>query len=573
MSQHPTISALKHRFPICLFFASLFTSSPTANANWLAPPTGPAISPTGTYTIYYEYTEETYNCTATYLEEKPAGASGWLSITDSNGDGAVTFVNRPPGIYEYRTHLECEYAAGEDDIVYDRISDSIFVQVGQTPTPDPMDVQETYNFVVKRGDINSDGRTDFFVQRTSGGDPHNGVIDKLFLIQAVDGSFASDLRTTADRNVASSWSIATTDIKLLDINLDGSVDLIIRGLQSGVAPQIVFSSGQVFEQQSPGILAIDAKLVKLVGELRSFYLDQDYYLDNAEWVPGYSYDEWQEECEFIWWYQSPEWICTWHLETVYVPGYWSYESFESEGVAIAKAIEEIVNNQNGSFEDIIEIFEQIIKVIIGNVTGIGCSPRPDDHDGQGTCVSEIVSQLFVRLINALEEDEYHGRPPGTFRVTGRLIDWHSGITTGWENPRYHTALEYSLPEDGETVWYSGLPDYWPLPWTLVGHRNAVNDEPRNMITLGTVIPPFSKQFTYDQLESANANYCDCLEYSPSPTFPVVRPDKYNSNGYVNGLIQYINALFVPMPDAPDPSGNYPSIAPGWDKFVPGSYFD
>ena len=46
---------------------SLLAVPTVASSNGLSPPTGPAASSTGTYTIQYQYTAETYVCTPTYL--------------------------------------------------------------------------------------------------------------------------------------------------------------------------------------------------------------------------------------------------------------------------------------------------------------------------------------------------------------------------------------------------------------------------------------------------------------------------------------------------------------------------
>jgi hypothetical protein len=65
------------------------------------------------------------------------------------------------------------------------------VIVGTPPPRDPIPTQLTYQYQTRAGDINSDGRVDLLVERTSGGLPGNGVLDKVVLWQNPSGSFWS----------------------------------------------------------------------------------------------------------------------------------------------------------------------------------------------------------------------------------------------------------------------------------------------------------------------------------------------------------------------------------------------
>lgn len=554
---------------------SLLAVPTVASSNELSPPTGPAASSTGTYTIQYQYTAETYVCTPTYLQERSSSEPAWSIASDYNSDGAVTFTGKAPGLYEYRTYIECETPYSDWEIA----STSITVQVGGTPDVDSMDVQETYEYTVRYGDINGDARTDFFLHRTSGGEPGNGVIDQVFLMQGYNGAFASSRRSSNDRNLASVWPAAQGDIFLIDINLDGFVDLMVRGLEnhvSGTTPHIVFSSGEVFQEGAASVRPVDESLSKLVDELKSYYLNRNYYQENAVWVE-YWYQETEWECDYYYWGDQLEVECIPYTEWVDA-SYWSYAAFESEGVEIAEAIDDIGNG--GTNQAVIDLFEQILGVLIGDETGIECIINPNDpNSSDDDCLADVVSTVFIRIINALEEEDgYYGRPPGTIRVTGR----HINFTKNWDNPRFHTALEYRDPLTGAVYWYSGQPNRepWdPGPYLLIGHVNDPRDHPRNMMALGTVIVPFSEEFARAQLATASINYCNCLEYIyspmsiPGPDVGMWPDDKYNSNSYANGLIQYIDALFVPIPGVPDPAGVFPFIAPGWHKFVPAQYFE
>ena len=55
--------------------------------------------------------------------------------------------------------------------------------VQSMPTLDPLDVQRSYQYEIRRGDLNGDGRKDIYLRRTSGGNPNNGVINKTIITQ------------------------------------------------------------------------------------------------------------------------------------------------------------------------------------------------------------------------------------------------------------------------------------------------------------------------------------------------------------------------------------------------------
>lgn len=302
----------------------------TAYASSLPPPTGPANSPTGTYTIYYQYTAETYICTATYLEERPAGETYWSYVP--NSDGAALIVDHHIGLYEYRTRIECETPYSEWDIA----SDSITVQVGETPTVDSLEIQLQYEYITRIGDINGDGLEDIFIDRTTEADAGNGSLDTVLLTQDSGGMFQTSIPSSAQFSTASSWSAANINLSIGDYNLDGFVDIFLRELQNevfGALSQIIFAPGQIFQTAPKGIASLDSDTTQFLAEFRSWAETPTYFDDNAIWVE-YWHTETEWDCGWFYWGDQLEYECTSY--TVWVDdSYWSYDHFNQNALQFA----------------------------------------------------------------------------------------------------------------------------------------------------------------------------------------------------------------------------------------------
>ncbi|WP_305801778.1 hypothetical protein, partial [Thiolapillus sp.] len=118
------------------------------------------------------------------------------------------------------------------------------------------------------------------------------------------------------------------------------------------------------------------------------------------------------------------------------------------------------------------------------------------------------------------------RSPDTIYITGHRV--------GVAGP-YHTAIEY-VDTSGHSEWLSAGPDGVSREGlvSLLSAPGRSSDHPSLNRLFGRVIPPsgMSSASYFQELQSADAFYCDCVDYDLFPGMA----NGYNSNSYVNSLI-------------------------------------
>jgi hypothetical protein len=148
--------------------------------------------PPAPYEIYSPTTPDFIVGSYTVEWQDTSGSICWLSERVNNGSWATVpntysptktiSLSRSVGTYDYQVACIDTYGG-----VLGPVS-SVGV-VSSMPTLDLLDVQLGYQFQIRTGDLNSDGKKDIYVKRTSGGNVNNGVIDKTILTQNTDGDF------------------------------------------------------------------------------------------------------------------------------------------------------------------------------------------------------------------------------------------------------------------------------------------------------------------------------------------------------------------------------------------------
>ena len=121
---------------------------------------------------------------------------------------------------------------------------SVSVLPGPINSIDTLDVQQQYQFET-RGDINFDGRKDIYIRRLSG-NANNGVISQTILIQNSNRTFKIYNASSSQLAKAKSWSKVNIVTVLEDFNLDGYIDVFLKGVNGAISntkDQLVFSSG------------------------------------------------------------------------------------------------------------------------------------------------------------------------------------------------------------------------------------------------------------------------------------------------------------------------------------------
>lgn len=553
---------------------------PTIAIADLSPPSGPATSTSGNYTVLYPVDEETRECDYIFLEERVVGSSGWVSVPDPGYDGVVHFTNKASGQYQYRAHAVCEdyYAERGWDMYSDAITIQVYVESGELPTPGSTEDQLHYSYEVRSGDINSDGYTDVFVTRTSGGQPLDGSIDDVILLGAALGQFSVLVPTNAQTSIANSWPLANIDIRLDDFNADGFLDLMLAGVSDTIAgafDQILYAPGEVFSAVPLGVRSLSPDFLEFIDDVHQFSLDNNYFNDNEEIVEE-GYWDYEIECELIWWGDFPEWICNYYpvwVEYEYV----TYPGIDPNAVDIWEAWQELLDG-SGSYGSIVTEFESQLGVEIGN--GVLCDHEDIDGNeipGEDECdaisISAAIEAIRRQTQRLHQMEEYYGRVPGYVYITGhRVFPKREPV---------HLAVEYRDPVTLQAEWVSSGPKvgFSPTGLVLVSEDGRTSDDPPMNHTVAAASSAvglgaaeyFRLVQTTEMLYRTN-NGCLTYWFYPENTARV----DYNSNGFVSGIIDatlgiadfsastYSGFGDFPGGSTPVPASEFTSSPPGCD---------
>ncbi len=339
------------------------------------PPTAPEYT-TSEFTVTWPGPAS--NQLSTQLQERLPGGP-WNMISGTVAAQGSMNLSRSPGTYEYRTRAVEEFFHNpyEPDIRF-VFSTPITVQVvaGEIPTVDELPDQLGYEYEVR-----FNGYQDIFVKRVTSADENNGTIDALILRSGSGGALTPLTSTAAQIAAASNWAIADVDIVVDDINIDGFVDLSIRrlaGLIAGATDQIVFAPGEILNSTPSGVAAIDQNMIDFANDMVNYYVDPNYFDNNSEIYEEPGHWEWEYECDFYWWGDSPEIECEWYPEWVDGDEYVIYPGINPDAVSVWEAI----SGQSSS--NVKSVLEQIFGVVIGGgsyCVDFGIVANDDECDG------------------------------------------------------------------------------------------------------------------------------------------------------------------------------------------------
>jgi hypothetical protein len=527
----------------------------------------PSPSYTGSYTVSFArtecYVESIYYVSyvltrCTYLEER-AGTGVWTMVSTPQGATSVNRAGKAPGTYTYQVYVTFGY--GDKQIIDGPAS----VTVGTAPPRDPLVTQLGYQFQTRKGDINADGRTDLFVKRTAGGVAGNGVLDAAILRQgASGGAFSVTAPTAYESSLASTWPLASTTVVVSDFNVDGFVDVEVKGVAAatkvpGASDQIVFSSGIPFQPQPLGVRAVDAALKKFVANMLDYIVNPDYFSENADlrfFLGTYP----------IYFCRAPLGAYSGILDrydngiscpiyNVHISGYyWDYREFSSAAVAIWTNEEAFVSGSIDGAQST-ERAQQTTEAQLG--VQIGGWPMEEELGTTGEHTDAAVRRgletfwaiLGIGRANAQEVATVEAPPQiprlhDVVYITGRKV---LGVAPG------HTAIEYTSAHVG-VQWVSAFGEFVGPRWTLVAYERALADAPRLTLTLGQLQKPGKSNAAYFlEVTNARRSYRNNLCYTPTPS-----PGNpcYNSNGFTRGVIAATGG--IPTIDLGIfPGGNHP----------------
>lgn len=286
-----------------LLFALLCMGSGFA---WgVSPPTAPSTS-NGNYTVAFNYEPQYF---ISYLEEKVGNSGTWTPVQDSITTNVVNFTNKPSGVYYYRVvaltidlgdlvcgPVECSGGGSGSTEYYYSSAVSVTVSSGPPPEYDNILDQLSYQYQIRRGDVNGDGRSDIFIERTDG-DPNNGVLYQTILTQNSDGTLSPLQASAGQLSNARSWASISPEIYSEDFNHDGFADLAFDNLSSisgfaSVDPQMIYSSGVPYQGQATKIIDYSESVRAFLKDVYGYAEEGQTYLDQfliTVTVPVYGY--------------------------------------------------------------------------------------------------------------------------------------------------------------------------------------------------------------------------------------------------------------------------------------------
>ena len=486
------------------------------------PPVVPATS-MGSYTVSYTRCSD---CLSDWLEER-TDTGAWKVI----GSGPATFAGKAAGTYYYRVGYFWSLNDPFFSYQWSEYSADARVIVGANmPAIDSLETQLTYRYETRVGDINGDGRSDLFVNRTTGGQAGNGALDKVLLLQDATAGFSARAPSATQLAAAQAWPRAAVDVTVRDFNVDGFADLLLKRVGAAVgvgsaANQIIYAPGRPLSSEPLGLRAVDTDLKRFATDSREYFADSSYFSANVPLV-AVPY--------VVVWYSCDPDSQVWDIYSLTCDVYVSstivvvadYSVFDhaalsawSHEARIDAGEETVVDGQRA----IKTAYEGMLGVPIGgrDLSAIlgerGSIDAPQYRRGL---------ELFLAVFGIFDADadeldpKRESRKPDTVYITGRKI---LGFL-----PR-HTALEYA----GSTLSAHDSDASWLGDGRLVSQLNWASDNPALMMTLGTVSSPLGAALYWARLVAADAAYGDDLPYDAIPS---VGYGGYNSNGYSRGLV-------------------------------------
>ena len=237
------------------------------------------------YTVSGAYTGTKSYIYFTLFETNPWGHM--TSFHHASVPFSRSIANRVDGAYTYRLegcYLKQYQNYPEAYEICETVGDTLTVTV-DGPDPDSVGTQLGYTFQARVNNTNPANATAIFIDRTSSA-TGGGVFQDIVLRKSGNAFELVDPGSVTG-TAPGSWSTTTAvDLVLNDINLDGFVDILVRGLGgaiTGALDQIVYAPGR--SGGSSVILnAVDSSLKTFLSEVGSWTQDPTYFQRHQE--PG-----------------------------------------------------------------------------------------------------------------------------------------------------------------------------------------------------------------------------------------------------------------------------------------------
>jgi len=488
-----------------------------------------AVQSNGDYVVSYA---PCALCFADALEEYQS--NGWEMI----GSGTVSFSHQVPGTYRYRVVNVVVSALGSYHLAYGPEA-SVVVYDGESDETDahrPLPTQFDADYSIASGDLDGDGLRDLLIRRSPVvSEAGNAILGDVMLRQTESGLLESSYPDQRELAIASSWTPTNVEIRKRDVNIDGYVDLVLRGLdQVGgferVSNQILFAPGTLRSGLAPEIRVVDDSLARFSRDIDRHLVDPDYFPNNASLrytvIVYYSLD-----CGWLgysdWIEVQNLWPCV--VEPRYLTiAYQDFSVFDQDAIAVAKSDYGMIHGLEST-----EIGMQTISSILSDMLGVGVGGWDiNELLGEEAKVTDEAVRHGLELFSVLA-----GISEAVAQEVDDTIESAVGDRVLLKGRRvlgqgpFHTALEYR---------YSTVSAYdsdsRPLfDGTLVSEVNWPRDHPSLTLRLGDVAGPGGVASIYwNSLLAADGRYDDDLRYD---LFPSLGEAGYNSNSFVSGLVR------------------------------------
>lgn len=483
----------------------------------------------GSYTVSYSPCTQ---CLSHGLEEYQSATGTWQFA----GTGQQTFTNRGAGTYRYRV-VYVVTVGRATPLPVDGPEAAVMVeQDGRIApsAPPPLTTQLDAEYSISRGDVDGDGRQDLLIRRSTGSPASGaGTVADVLLRQTAAGTLEAALPSDYLTSVASGWPEVPVEIGKRDVNIDGYVDLVLRGIDSadgfaGVSNQILLAPGSS-GSRAPDLLGVDPALSRFSQDLDRHLIDPDYYPNHApvNYAPVYYY-AWN--CG---WPGYPSGLEGWFLSqcfldpVYYYVAYQDYSGFDQNAIAIANIDYGMIHGYEPLDSGLERIAALIARVLgseiggwdLGKLLG-GTGTDTDDATRRGIELFAVLAGISEAVAQEAEESPGQPGQPDRVLLKGRRV-----LGQG----PFHTALEYqystvSAYDSNPSALFDGL---------LISEVNWPRDHPMLTLRLGYVDGPTPPVVYWGSILQADSRYEDDLRYD---LFPSLGRGGYNSNSFVSGLI-------------------------------------
>ena len=227
---------------------------------------GPDTDADGTYAIAWSAVS---GATRYELQQSRDGGA-WTDTSVTGTPTTKAFTVTESGEYQYRIRA-CDAA---------RCSDWSAIKMVLVILPPMVGFDSTY--VVRTGDLGSDGDTDIYLSPLATGTGNVGE----FILENDNGTFALETSpSVAQLASAQSWTVSTqVEIVLEDVNVDGVWDAFVTGITDapptalfqGAVDQIVVSPSTSGATPTE-LVAVDANLKSFINSVMAWYKDLTHF--------------------------------------------------------------------------------------------------------------------------------------------------------------------------------------------------------------------------------------------------------------------------------------------------------